>query len=66
MPSDETRRLLKLFGVAVTAFEDAVEQGASAEEVARAEAEVDIRLQEIAGLIDRWRATMPRRDVASH
>ena len=27
MPSDETRRLLKLFGVAVTSLEDAIETG---------------------------------------
>jgi hypothetical protein len=27
MPSDETRRLLKLFGVAVTSLEDAIDGG---------------------------------------
>ena len=26
MPTDETRRVLKVFGVAVTAFDDAVEK----------------------------------------
>lgn len=52
MPSDETRRLLKLFGVAVTNFEDAVERGAPAEEIAQAEAEAKSRLLEVAALIE--------------
>ena len=55
MPSDETRRVLKLFGVAVTAYEDALEAGAPAEEVDRAAAELDGRLGEITALIDRLR-----------
>jgi len=55
MPSDETRRVLKLFGVAVTAYEDALEAGAPAEEVDRAAAELDRRLGEITALIDRLR-----------
>lgn len=56
MPTDETRRLLKVFGVAVTAFEDAVDKGASPEELAKSEAEVRTRLEEVNGLIDRLRA----------
>jgi translation initiation factor 2 alpha subunit (eIF-2alpha) len=56
MPTDETRRLLKVFGVAVTAFEDAVEKGASSEDVAKTEAEVRTRLQEVSALIERLRA----------
>jgi hypothetical protein len=55
MPTDETRRLLKLFGVAVTTFEDRLERRAPAEEVTAAEAEVDSRLREINALIDSWR-----------
>jgi hypothetical protein len=55
MPSDETRRLLKIFGVAVTAYEDAVEKGASSEELAKTEAEVRTRLQEVSALIERLR-----------
>ena len=55
MPSDETRRVLKLFGVAVTAYEDALEAGAPAEEVDRAAAELGGRLGEITALIDRLR-----------
>ena len=35
MPSDETRRLLKIFGMAVTNLEDAIDGGAPVEEVAR-------------------------------
>jgi len=56
MPTDETRRLLKVFGVAVTAFEDAVEKGAMPEELRKAEAEVKTRLEEITVLIDQLRA----------
>lgn len=56
MPTDETRRMLKVFGVAVTAFEDAVEKGAPAEELAKAEAEVRTRLQEVTVLIERLHA----------
>ncbi|HEY7558822.1 MAG TPA: hypothetical protein VIH18_28875 [Candidatus Binatia bacterium] len=53
MPTDETRRLLKVFGVAVTAYEDAVDKGAPPEEVRKAEAEVRSRLEEVTGLIER-------------
>ena len=56
MPSDETRRLLKVFGVAVTAYEDAVEKEGPPEEVAKAESEVRTRLQEVTTLIERLRA----------
>ena len=40
MPSEEVRRLLKLFGVAMTEFEDAVHQRAAPNEVRKREAEV--------------------------
>jgi hypothetical protein len=56
MPTDETRRLLKVFGVAVTAFEDAVDKEASPEERRKAEAEVRTRLEEVTALIERLRA----------
>ncbi len=56
MPTDETSRLLKVFGVAVTAFEDAVDKAAPPEEVSKAEAEVRTRLQEVTALIDRLKA----------
>ena len=56
MPSDETRRMLKVFGVAVTALEDAVDKGAPAEERSKAEAEVLARLREVTALIEGLRA----------
>jgi hypothetical protein len=56
MPTDETRRVLKVFGVAVTAFEDAVEKGASPEELKKTETEVRSRLEEITALIEGLRA----------
>ena len=56
MPTDETRRLLKVFGVAVTASEDAVEKGMPAEELVKVEAEVRTRLGEVTELIERLRA----------
>jgi hypothetical protein len=56
MPTDETRRVLKVFGVAVTAFEDAVDKGASPEEQKKTETEVRARLEEITALIERLRA----------
>lgn len=56
MPTDETRRVLKVFGVAVTAFEDAVDKNAPAEEVKKAEAEARTRLSEVTALIERLSA----------
>lgn len=56
MPTDETRRVLKVFGVAVTAYEDAVDKGVSPEELRKAEAEVRSRLEEVTALIERLRA----------
>ncbi len=47
MPSDETRRVLKVFGVAVTGYEDAIHKGASVEELSQAEGEVRARLEEV-------------------
>ena len=56
MPSDQTRRLLKVFGVAVTEFEDAVEEHRPPAEIAKAESEVRARLQEVTDLIERLSA----------
>jgi len=56
MSSDETRRMLKVFGVAVTDYEDALEKGASAEALAKAEADVLARLREVTALIESLRA----------
>jgi hypothetical protein len=56
MPTDETRRVLKVFGVAVTAFEDAVDKSAPADELNKVDAEVRARLEEVTTLIERLRA----------
>jgi hypothetical protein len=56
MPSDETRRVLKVFGVAVTNYEDAIEKRGPAEEIKKAEAEIDASLTEVTALIERLRA----------
>ena len=56
MPSDETRRLLKTFGVAVTTYEDAVFNKSSMEEILEAEADARAHLQEVIALIDHLRA----------
>ena len=56
MSSDQTRRLLKVFGIAVTDYEDAVQRSAPAEELAKAEAEVRTQLREITALIERLSA----------
>jgi tungstate transport system substrate-binding protein len=45
--------MLKVFGVAVTAYEDAIDKAASPEELKKAEAEVKARLEEITALIER-------------
>jgi hypothetical protein len=56
MPSDETRRVLKVFGVAVTGYEDAIHKGASVEALSKAEGEVRARLEEVTALIEHLRA----------
>ena len=53
MPTDETRRVLRMFGVAVTEYEDAVDKGAPSEELRKAEAEARTRLEEVTALIER-------------
>ena len=53
MPSDDTRRLLKTFGVAVTTLEDAVQNNASTEDIQRAEQQARRLLDELTMLIDR-------------
>jgi hypothetical protein len=58
MPSDETRRLLKIFGVAVTTYEDLIENRASIDHIQKAEAEVLGRLEEVRNHIDRLRTVI--------
>jgi hypothetical protein len=56
MPSDETRRLLRTFGVAVTQYEDAVSAGAPADEIREARNEARTRFKEIEALLERLEA----------
>ena len=56
MPTDETRRVLRMFGVAVTAFEDALDSSVTPEELKKTDAELNLRLEEVTALIERLRA----------
>ncbi|MGH7353723.1 MAG: hypothetical protein ACRELS_03990 [Candidatus Rokuibacteriota bacterium] len=56
MPSDETRRVLKVFGVAVTSLEDAVERKAPLAEIVRWDGELADRTREVIALVDRLRS----------
>ncbi len=58
MPSDETRRLLKNFGIAVTTYEDLIQDRASSAEIQKAEAELLGLLQEVRNHIDRLRSVV--------
>lgn len=59
MASDDTRKLLKVFGVAVTNFEDALERRAPAEEIARLDHELAERMREVVALVERLRQRRP-------
>lgn len=52
MAQDSTRRLLKVFGIAVTDLEDALE-AAEAEGAKKAEAELRERMKEVIALVER-------------
>jgi hypothetical protein len=56
MPSDETRRVLKVFGVAVTNLEDAIDRKAPMEEIMKWDAELADRTREVINLVDRLRS----------
>jgi len=56
MPSDETRRVLKVFGVAVTNLEDAIDRKAPTEEIMKWDAELADRTREVIDLVDRLRS----------
>lgn len=62
MPSDETRRVLKQLGIAVTTYEDAIRDGASRKEVARARDEVRARLDDLHTLLERLDADASGRE----
>ena len=56
MPSDETRRLLKVFGVAVTSLEDAVDRKAPFEDIMKWDTELADRTRDIIDLVERLRS----------
>ena len=56
MPSDETRRVLKVFGVAVTNLEDAIDRKLPAAEIMKWDTEVADRTRELLSLVDRLRS----------
>ncbi len=56
MPSEETRRVLKVFGVAVTNLEDALDRKAPNDEIMKWDQEVAERTRETLALIDRLRS----------
>jgi len=56
MPSDETRNVLKRFGVAVTNLEDAIDRHAPLEEIMKWDAEVADRTRETIAFVERLRS----------
>jgi len=56
MSSEETRRVLKLFGVAVTSLEEAIDNRAPMDDVMKWDREVADRTREVLALVDRLRS----------
>ena len=56
MPSDETRRLLKLFGVAVTNLEDAIDANKPMDEIIKWDHELDERTREVIAHVEKLRS----------
>jgi hypothetical protein len=56
MSSEETRRVLKLFGVAVTSLEEAIDNRAPMDEVMKWDREVADRTRDMLALVDRLRS----------
>ena len=56
MPSDETRRLLKLFGVAVTNLEDALDGKKPVPEIMKWDQELADRTRELLAHVERLRS----------
>ncbi len=56
MPSDETRRVLKVFGVAVTNLEDVIDQHKPVDEIMKWDAELADRTREVLALVERLRS----------
>jgi len=58
MPSDETRRVLRVFGIAVTNYEDAATSDVPPEKLREAEAAVRAGLEQVQQLIARIKASV--------
>ena len=56
MSSEETRRVLKLFGVAVTSLEEAIDNRAPMDEVMKWDREVADRTREVLALVELLRS----------
>lgn len=56
MANEETRRVLKVFGVAVTSLEEAIERKAPFDEIMKWDREVADRTREVIDLVDRLRS----------
>ena len=56
MASDDTRTLLKLFGVAVTSLEEAIDRKAPFEEIMKWDAELADRTRDVIALVERLRS----------
>jgi hypothetical protein len=56
MSSEETRRVLKLFGVAVTSLEEAIDNRAPMDDVMKWDREVADRTREVLALVDHLRS----------
>jgi hypothetical protein len=56
MPSDETRRLLKLFGVAVTNLEDAIDGKKPMDEIMKWDQELADRTREVIAHVEKLRS----------
>ena len=60
MPSDKTRRLLRMFGVAVTQLEDAIESEGAADELRERAADAAARLAEVTALVNGLRSKIEK------
>lgn len=56
MPSDETRRILKVFGVAVTSLEDAIDARKPQAEIVKWDTELAARMREVISLVEQLRS----------
>jgi hypothetical protein len=56
MPSDETRRVLERFGLAVSSLEDAIDQKRPFADIMKWDAEVAERTRDVLNMVDRLRS----------